>query len=157
MNSKTFARLMLFLPFCTFVESMGYFIFYDTSLESLSSLELINTFWNFFAIFWVIPYGILVIYLLIWSRKKTAEEMQGKFSAAAILLMFLACGIYLLLALVMFVLGEDSPYNMYGGGTSAFLVMALISVPASLGAGYAFVGFAYLILRLSKRVGFIHE
>jgi hypothetical protein len=157
MNSRTFASILLFLPFFTLVESIGYFMFYDTSLENPPLLETLNTFWNFLAIFWCVPYSILVIYLLIWSRNKTIEQIEKKFSAAPTLLMLLMCGLYLSLALLMWFLGENHPYNTYGGGTTAFLVMAAIAFPTSLGAGFGFVGLAFLIHRLFKKWGLVHD
>jgi uncharacterized membrane protein YidH (DUF202 family) len=157
MSSKTFAGLILFLPFCTLVESIGYFLVFDSSLEDPSVVETINTFWNFLAIFWCIPYGILVTWLLIWSRQQTIEQIDNRFRLAPTILMSIACGLYLLLALVMGLLGEHHPLNTYGGGTTAFLIMAAISIPASLGAGFGFVGLAFLLHRLFLKSGLLRD
>ena len=147
---------MLFFPFLTLVESRGYFIIYHSS-PNITILEAIISLWNFLAIFWCVPYGILVFYLLIWSRKKTVEQIQNTFNATPFMLMVLACGIYLLLALYMFIWGKDSLYNIKHVGTSTFLIMALISVPASLGIGATFVEISFLIYRIFKRFGLIND
>ena len=149
MNSSTYARLALLLPYLPLIQSILYFVFRDIS-EQDSFLQSFNLLWNFLAIFWYVPYTLLVIYLLIWSIRKTSDQIFKRYKFAPVILMFLAAGLYTILFLAGVVLGEDSEL---GGILMIFGIAAVAAVPASLILGYAFVGISLLIYKLFLRMG----
>ncbi|HEX5836556.1 MAG TPA: hypothetical protein VFY26_01905 [Anaerolineales bacterium] len=151
MNSSTFARLALLLPYLPLLESILYFIFRDIS-EQDSFLQSFNLLWNFLAIFWYVPYTLLVIYLLIWSIRKTSDQIFKRYKFAPVILMFLAAGLYTILFLVGLVLGDDTEL---GGILMIFGIAAVVAVPASLILGYAFVGLSLLLYKLFLRRGWV--
>src|SRR5215216_5673761 len=89
MKSTTFSRLALFLPYLILIESAVYFIFYDIA-EKDSPLQTFNIIWNFLAIFWFIPYTILVIILLVRSQGKSSVQIKKMFQSAPIRMMYIA-------------------------------------------------------------------
>lgn len=151
MKSSNFARLALLLPYIPLVESILYFVFRDIS-EQDSFLQSFNLLWNFLAIFWYVPYTLLVIYLLIWSIRKTSDQIFKRYKFAPLILMFLAAGPYTILFLIGLVLGDDSEL---GGILMIFGIAAVAAVPASLILGYAFVGISLLIYKLFLRIGWV--
>jgi hypothetical protein len=153
MNSSTFARLALLLPYLPLLESILYFVLRDIS-EQDSILQSFNLLWNFLAIFWYVPYTLLVIYLLIWSIRKTSDQIFKRYKFAPVLLMFLAAGLYTILFLIGLVLGDDSEL---GGILMIFGIAAVTAFPASLILGYAFVGISLLIYKLFLRMGWVKE
>ena len=153
MNSSTFSRLALLLPYLPLIQSILYFVFRDIS-EQDSFLQTFNLLWNFLAIFWYVPYTLLVVYLLIWSVRKTSDQIFKLYKFAPVILMFLAAGLYTILFLVGLVLGDDSEL---GGILMIFGIAAVVAVPASLILGYAFVGISLLIYKLFLRMGWVKE
>lgn len=153
LKSSNFARLALLLPYLPLVESILYFVFRDLS-EQDSFLQSFNLLWNFLAIFWYVPYTLLVVYLLIWSIRKTTDQIFKRYKFAPVILMFLAAGLYSILFLVGLVLGEESEL---GGILMIFGIAAVVAVPASLILGYAFVGISLLIYKLFLRMGWVKE
>ena len=151
MKSSNFARLALLLPYLPLLESILYFVFRDIS-EQNSVLQSFNLLWNFLAIFWYVPYTLLVVYLLIWSIRKTRDQIFKRYKFAPILLMLLAAGLYTILFLVGLVLGEESEL---GGILMIFGIAAIAAVPASLILGYAFVGISLLIYKVFLRMGWV--
>lgn len=157
MNSKIYARLVLLLPFLSLTESIGYFVFRGTSFEKATLVDTINIFWDFAAVFWIIPYTTLSIYLLLWSRKKTVEQIQACFGHAPVAMVYLSGGFYLLLASASFVLGAIGTEPNYYEGVGFFLAIALASVLASFVIGYIFVGLALLLYWELQRIRFVRD
>ena len=153
MKSSNFARLALLLPYIPLVESILYFVFRDIS-EQDSFLQTFNLLWNFLAIFWYVPYTLLVIYLLIWSIRKTTDQIFKRYKFGPVILMFLAAGLYTILFLVGLVLGEDSEL---GGILMIFGIAAVVAVPASLILGYTFVSLSLMLYKLCLRMGWVVE
>lgn len=73
---------------------------------------------------------------------------------APIILMFLVVPTYLVLAIYMSAVGEDS---LYGGEVGVFMVIDLIPIPAILIVGYAFIGLSILIYKFLKKLRFIQD
>ena len=153
MNSSTFSRLALLLPYLPLIQSILYFVFRDIS-EQDSFLQTFNLLWNFLAIFWYVPYTLLVVYLLIWSVRKTSDQIFKLYKFAPVLLMFLAAGLYTILFLIGLVLGDDSEL---GGILMIFGIAAVVAVPASLILGYAFVGISLLLYKFFLRLRWVVE
>lgn len=152
-KSSTFARLALLLPYIPLTESILYFVFRDISEED-SFLQSFNLLWNFLAIFWYVPYTLLVVYLLIWSIRKTTDQIFKRYKFAPVILMFLAAGLYTILFLAGLILGDDSEL---GGILMIFGIAAVVAIPASLILGYAFVGLSLLLYKLFLRMGWVEE
>ena len=153
MTSSNFARLALLFPYLPLVESILYFVFRDIA-EKDTFLQSFNLVWNFLAIFWYVPYTLLVIYLLIWSVGKTTGQVFKRFKFAPILLTFLSAGLFTVLFLVGLLLGKESDL---GGILMIFGIAAVVAVPASLILGYAFVGLSLLTYKLFVRMGWVKE
>ena len=153
MNSKTFARLTLLLPFLTLIESIVYFRLNDLDPYNKTALMNINFFWNFFALFWFIPYTILVIYLLIWSRKKTVEQIKNRYITAPLIFMYLSGGLFFLIGIVRMFLEKDMPHGI----SWIFMMAAMASIPLSLLFGYAFVGVALLLYKTLQKINVIQD
>jgi hypothetical protein len=153
MKSSTFARIVLLLPYLLLIESVVYFIVRDISEED-SLLQSFNILWNFLAIFWYIPYTILVIYLLIWSIGKTTNQIITRYKFAPLMLMFLSMAIFAILFLIGLLLGSESDAS---GILMIFGVAAVVTIPASLILGYLFVGISLLLYKLLIKTGFIKD
>ncbi|HEX2990749.1 MAG TPA: hypothetical protein VHO49_08720 [Anaerolineales bacterium] len=153
MKSSNFARLALLLPYIPLLESILYFVFRDISEED-SFLQSFNLLWNFLAIFWYVPYTLLVVYLLIWSIRKTTDQIFKRYKFAPVILMLLAAGLYTILFLLGLALGIDSEL---GGILTIFGIAAVVAVPASVILGYAFVGISLLLYKLFLRMGWVEE
>jgi hypothetical protein len=150
MKSTTFARLALFLPYLILLESVVYFIFYNVS-EKGSLLQTFNIAWNFLAIFWSLPYTILVIILLAQSKGKSFEDVKRIFLSAPLRLMFIAPASYIMILSI----GSIINRNFFESSGRLLLFAAAVSVPASLLLGYAFLGISLLLLKLLLKIGII--
>ena len=133
------------------MESVLYFFFRDIAEED-SFLQSFNLLWNFLAIFWYVPYTLLVIYLLIWSIGKTTGQIFKRFKLAPLLLMVLSASLFTLLFLAGLLLGEESDLR---GILMIFGIAAVVAVPASLILGYAFVGLSFLLYKLFLHIGWV--
>jgi hypothetical protein len=152
MKSTTFARLALFLPYLILVESAVYFIFYDINQKD-SLLQTFNIAWNFLAVFWFLPYTILVIILLARSKGKPFPEVKRLFLSAPFRLMFIAPASYV----VILILGSMINRDFFDSGWRLLLFATAVSVPASLLLGYAFLGISLLLLKLLLKIGIIRD
>jgi len=144
---------MLSLPFLTLIESIGYFKFYDWDPNKKDLLMNINVFWNFIAIFWFIPYTILAIYLLIWSRKKTFEQIKNTYIIAPFMMMYLSSGLYFLISIVELLLNKNASYS----GSPILLLATTVSIPASLLFGYAFVGVSLVFYKVLQKLKILQD
>ena len=153
MKSSTFARLALLLPYVPLAESILYFIFRDISEED-SLLQSFNLLWNFLAIFWYIPYTMMVIYLLIWSNGKSTDQIFKRYTFAPLILMLLSSGLFVILFLIGLLLGSESDI---GGILMIFGLAAVVAIPASLVLGYLFVGISLFVYKFLVKLGFIKD
>jgi hypothetical protein len=151
MKSTTYARLVLLLPYLTLVESVGYFKVYEYEYENAAVLQVINEFWNFFAFFWFIPYTILVIYLLIWSRRKTTEQIEYTYTLAPFMMMFVSIVSYL----AILITGSLFDQGFYKGLGGILIIAAIVAVPASIIFGYIFVGISFLGYKFLQKLNLI--
>jgi len=153
MKSVTFARLVLFTPYLTLIESVGYFITQNYKLEDAPTIQVFNEVWNFFALFWVIPYTILTVYLLIWSLRKTKEQIQATYTCAPILMAFISPSTYIILLIIGFFLD----HNFLKGLGQILVVAMFVSIPASLIIGFIAVGFFLLIYKFLEEFKIIKD
>jgi len=152
MKSTTFARLALFLPYLILIESAVYFIFYDIN-EKDYLLQTFNIVWNFLAIFWFVPYTILVIVLLIRSRGKTFEQIKKIFRTAPFMMMFMAPATYV----VILIVGSMVNREIFDGAWRILLLATAVSIPASLLLGYIFLGISLLLRKLLLKIGVVRD
>ncbi len=160
MKSKTYARLILLLPYLSFVESIGYFKFNNLDYEHLTVLGNVNYYWNFFAIFWFIPYTILAIGLLIWSRNKTIEEIKTTYTRAPIKMMFLTVGLFgalMTIAQITSIIFNNKDGSGGLGITAIMFFSIIIAIPASLIIGYPYVGISLLLYEVLQKIKFIRD
>ncbi|SRR6266508_4332562 len=152
MKSSTFARLALFLPYLILIESVVYFIFYDIS-EKDSLIQTFNIVWNFLAIFWFIPYTILVIILLVRSKGKSFVEIKTIFRSAPIRMMYIALATYAVILIIGSIVNQD----FFESAWRILSLAAAVSIPASLLLGYAFLGLPLLLHKLLLKIGVVRD
>ena len=141
---------MLVLPFLTLIESVGYFKFYELNMEQSNLLTKINLYWNFFALFWIIPYTILALFLLLWSRNKTLEQIRNNYVMAPVMMTVLASLFYIILAIV--VANGERPES------AMFLIFAsAVSIPASIVFGYIFVVISLVCHEIFQKLGIVRD
>src|SRR5687768_4677700 len=87
MTSITFYRLALFLPSLTLIP--GYFLANQSESE-LFDVQFLGISWMVLAGFWIIPYTILVVGLLIWSRGKSSNTIKSVLLMSPCMLMIVA-------------------------------------------------------------------
>jgi len=153
MKSTTYARFTLLLPYLTLIESIGYFKIHEYKYENAPALQVLNEFWNFFAFFWVVPYTILVIYLIIWSLNKTKEQVQTFYTDAPIKMMFITPLTYIVILTISSLVDK----TFFRGLGSVLIVAACVSIPASLALGFAFVQISLLFYEFLRKVKFIQD
>ncbi|HUF00125.1 MAG TPA: hypothetical protein VMN99_12785 [Anaerolineales bacterium] len=152
MKSTTYARLALFLPYLLLLEAVIYLYLQNPDAAGEGTLYGINLVWFFLAIFWIVPYSILVILLLTWSKSKSIQKIKKAYTLAPFALVIITLITYAIIYVA------TSLYN--GGfleGFGAFAAISLISIPADLVLGYLFVGIALLLFRLLTKIGFIKD
>jgi hypothetical protein len=152
MKSTIFARFALFLPYLLLIESALYFVFRDVS-EKDSLFQTINIIWNFLAIFWFIPYTILVIILLVRSKGKSFAEIKGIFRRAPFMMMIVAPGTYALILIG----GSMVDLAFFENAWQILLLAMAVSIPASLLFGYIFLGLSLLLHKLLLKTGVVTE
>lgn len=152
MKSTTYARFALLLPYLILLEAGG--CLYLTSLMDIKEniLAQINLLWLLLAIFWVVPYSIVAIYLLNWSRRKTIEEIQFAFTHAPVTMVVITLPVYLAIYIIASIYHGD--FFQYLG---LLILSEIVSVPANLLFGYIFIGAALLLYRLLHKLNFIQD
>jgi hypothetical protein len=136
MRSKTFAQLMLFVPYLV--------------LGVLWVIDANNTL--FIAIFAFIPYTILTASLLLWSKNKTADKMKDTYTYYAPLwLTGIVTVLYLLLISMMLASSMASSY------VHLLIMAGIVSVPVSLVIGYFCCGILLILHEILQRIGLVVE
>ena len=152
MKSTTFARLALLLPYLILVESLIYFVFRDIN-EKDSWIQTFNIAWNFLAIFWFLPYTILVIFLLARSKGRSFAEVKRLFMSAPIRLMVISPVTYA----IVLIIGTIVNIAFFENAWRLLLWAVAVSILASLILGYAFLGIALLLHKLLLKIGVVRE
>jgi hypothetical protein len=118
-----------------------------------SLLQTFNIAWNFLAIFWTLPYTILVIFLLAKSKGKSFVVVKRIFLSAPLRLMFIAPASYA----VILILGSIINTEFFESGWRLLAFAGAVSVPASLLLGYTFLGISLFLYKLLVRIGIIKD
>jgi len=153
MYSITYARLTLLLPYLTLIESVGYFKFFNPPVQAHAALHTFNIIWNFFAVFWIIPYSILVIYLLIWSKRKTIEQVKSTYAFAPFIMMLVSLVTYIAILIIGSVFDQD----FYKGTGGLLIIAAVVSIPASIVIGYCLVGISFISYVFFQKIKLIQD
>jgi len=153
MKTKTFARLSLFLPNLVLIESAFYFVYHKLDNKLLSVTQNFNYLWNFLAIFWFIPYTILVIGLLIWSKEKSNKEIEAKFETSPFILIGTATATYMVVFLIGIAIDINSAATLFWG----FLLLTVFSVIGSIILGFTFIIITHLLYKLLQTIKFIKD
>jgi hypothetical protein len=152
MKSTTFARLALLLPYLVLIESLVYFIFRDIS-EKDSLLQSFNIVWNFLAVFWFLPYTILVVILLARSKGRSFTEVKRMYLSAPFWMMVMAPATYASILIIGTLINTEffeSAWRLLG-------LAAIVSIPASLLIGYAFLGISLLLHKLLLKIEVVRD
>lgn len=161
MKSTTFYRLLLGLPYLFLIP--GFFTMRDyfrplvTEVPDPSSgglFQFIVAFWGITGLFWIIPYTLFAIGLLLWSIGKTKETIRTWFTRSPFILMMLSPFFYLLLSPFQAFLTDN---NMAGTVSAYIGIGAVCSAPLSLIFGFIFVGIGLLLHSILTSMGFIRD
>lgn len=156
MNSITFYRLALFLPYLTLIP--GYFLTKDflanQSSSGLLSAQFLGMSWMVISGFWIIPYTIFVIGLLIWSKDKSINTIRSWFLRSPFMLMLVSPLVFVVIG----VLGSySSDLNISGSLATVSLIGLICSAPLALIIGYVFIVFALLLYEILNKFGYIKD
>ena len=150
MKSTTYARLALFLPYLFLLATYIYLNVLQPDTAAEITLNNLSFVWSFSALFWAIPYTILVLCLLIWSRGKSLQKIINAYLLAPFGLSIITFITYTFAYVTISLYTGD-----FRTGLEWFGFLLLITVLANLLVGYLFVGIALLLYILVKRIGFI--
>lgn len=156
MKSNTFYRLVLFLPYLTLIP--GYFLTKDflanQSTSGLFSARFLGMSWTVLAGFWIIPYTIMVIGLLVWSRGKSSNMIRSWLLRSPFILMIVMPLVFMLAGW----LGSYSSNPDIRGFLSGVLFIGTIcSLPFGLVIGYIFVVIGLLLYEILDKFGYIKD
>lgn len=151
MTSITFYRFALFLPYLTLIP--GYFLA-NQSASELFGVQFLGMSWMVLAGFWIIPYTILVVGLLIWSKGKSSNTIKSVLLRAPLLLMIVAPAVLALFGILGSYLSDPNLRVFFVG---LLMFGPLFSAPFSLIVGYIFVVIGLLLFEMLNRFGYIRD
>jgi hypothetical protein len=148
MKPKTLLLLLLFLPYLIWVIAIPFVV-----LPTKSTLQGIITGFSIVytlgIVFWGIPYTVLVIGVLFWSRKKSTKEVYAVLSQSPLWLALIMV-VELLIVYLYWVLNSEigfSPLEDLGN----LLVYSFVAMFAIFIYGYAFVFLSKVVYRAFER------
>jgi len=164
MKIKTFFILSLCIPYLCWISIKAISaITIPAGFDNSPSLQLIPKFLDFINFVfvstiwgWGIPYTVLVVGLLIWSRNKSNRKIYMAAFYSPLFLPFLVVIEILMSLLLMPVLSgaqsfRDNPLILLLVTPVIFIYAAIVVTPL----GYIFVGFGVLLFKLLVRLGII--
>ena len=156
MKSSTFYRLVLFLPYLTLIP--GFFLARDflanQSSSGLLSARFLGMSWTVLSGFWIIPYTIVVVGLLIWSKGKSSKIIRSMLLRSPFILMIVMPLVFLIFGY----LGSYSSDPNTSGFSATFMFLGPIcSVPFSLVIGYMFVVIGLILYQILDKFGYIKD
>jgi glucan phosphoethanolaminetransferase (alkaline phosphatase superfamily) len=154
MKPKTLLLALLFLPYLIWTIAIPFM-----ALPTTSTLQGIVTgfsiVYTFGIVFWGIPYTILVIGVLFWSRKKSAKEVYAVLSQSPLWLALITV-VELLIVYLYWVLTSKirfSPVEDLGN----LVVYSFVAMFAIFIYGYAFVFLSKGVYRAFERLKWIKD
>ena len=156
MTSITFYRLALLLPYLTLIP--GYYLAKDflanQSSNGLLSTQFLGMSWMVLSAFWIIPYTILVIGLLIWSKGKSSNTIRSWFLRSPFILMMVTIIVFIVAGVLGSYSSDPNTSGFLGG---VLLLGPICSAPFSLIIGYVFVVFALLLYEILNKFSYIRD
>ena len=136
-------------------------LFFPHALVGILWLRDVNWAW-FISIFAFIPYTILSVGLLIWSRNKTFARIKNTFiSHSPIWLAFTVGVVYLIVIMIVMIAHLLITANIEKDTSNAltnFLILAgIVSMPASIFIGYFCAAIFLLLYEVLQRLGLIQD
>jgi hypothetical protein len=151
MNAKTLLRAILFLPYLAWLIMLPL-----TNLPTTSMFQLVvvgvSVAYLVGIFYWGVPYTILVVGLLLWSRNKSEKEFDVFLSCSPILLALLTIAELTVLYLYFVLTSQVYLMDFYDFTWSLFL-----AVLGSFIYGYAFLFVGKTIYRILESLGFIKD
>jgi len=154
MKPKTLLLTLLFLPYLIWVIALP-FMALPTKSTVLGILTVFSIVYTFGVIFWGIPYTILVIAVLFWSRKKSAKDVYAVLSQSPLWLALITVAELLIVYLYEVLTSEIrfSPLEDLGN----LVVYSFVAMFAILIYGYVFVFLSKGIYRAFERRKWIKD
>lgn len=126
----------------------------------LGILSLRDVYWAWFiGIFAFIPYTILAVGLLIWSKNKTFARIKNTYIYhSPIWLAFTVGVVYLIVIMIAYLLIAANIEKDTSNALTNFLIVAgIVSLPVSIFIGYFCAGIFLLLYEVLQRVGLIQD
>jgi len=155
MKSTTYARLTLLVPYLVLTKPVFDFItiYYYSNVDSLGAK--INFWLLFSAAFWLTPYTILAISLLVWSKGKSIEQIRMAYIASPNCLAVILPIVFIIAWIIYFIATGEKDSSI---GFGIILAIAMFfSIPASILIGYLFVGISLLFYKFLIKINFIRD
>ncbi len=156
MKPSTFYRFVLFLPYLTLIPT--YFLAKDflanQSESGLLSARFLGMSWVILAGFWIIPYTMMVIGFLIWSRGKSSHAIRSWLLRSPFILMIV---MPLMLLLIGWLGSYSSDPNISGFLSGVMILGPVCSAPFGLVIGYVFVVIGLLLYEILDKFGYIKD
>jgi hypothetical protein len=152
MNAKSVLRLLILIPYLILgISLLGIYFVHDSSSTILSAFGLLAWVYSLGVIFWGIPYTILVLGLLVWSRKKSLKTIYNALFYSPFLLSILMIGEVVVFTNVI-PIRIPTLLDMLNLVWFSFLLV----IPSLL-FGYLFVGIGGIIYKVLERLKLIKQ
>jgi hypothetical protein len=153
---QTYIRLSLLLPYVLWAILFLLALLQEGSGEGRTNflgLEFITSIYLAGIFFWFIPYTLLALGLLIWSRHRPEKTILRVFAFSPLMLAVL---ILLEINLLSIITGGLDTY-LSGQGFQNFVALNGLAVVFSLLAGYLCVGFGFALYKTLQSLKIIKE
>jgi hypothetical protein len=154
MKAKTLLLLLLFLPYLIWAIAIP-FVALPTKSTLLGIVTGFSIVYTFGIVFWGIPYTILIISVLFWSRKKSAKEVYAALSQSPLWLALITVVEFLVVYLYLVLTSEIrfSPLEDLGN----LVVYSFVAMFAIFIYGYAVVFLSKSVYRVFERRKWIRD
>ena len=115
------------------------------------SLEMLPMLYVLGILFWFVPYTLLALTLVMWSRQKQAHRIVRVFALSPIML----TALMLLEINVLSVAFDDPALGAPVSGFSDLMSLNLLAVLLTLGAGYFCVALGFGLYKLLQRLNIL--
>jgi hypothetical protein len=148
---QTFLRFLLSIPYFAWAVALLFSLLLNGPARNtgipnslLDALTTVTSFYTIGIVIWGIPYTILTVGLLLWSRNKPAPAIYKVFLFSPLLL----SGLTVVEVALISLLTSQAPSLE---GVMDFLSFVLIAVIPTLLFGYVFVGVGVIINKAMKQ------
>jgi hypothetical protein len=151
MTAITFYRFALLLPYLSLIP--GYF-FANQSASERFDIQFLGMSWVVLAGFWIIPYTVLVVGLLTWSKGKSSNTIKSVLLRSPFILMIVAPVVLALFGILGSSLSDPNLRVFFVG---LLMIGPLFSALFSLIVGYIFVVIGLLLFKMLNSFGYIRD